>query len=342
MKSIITHQAKPTLKDVAEAAGVSIMTVSNALHNKPGVKAETRKKVLETARRLNYVSNSSAKMLRSGRSGIIDVIIGSFDNPFYGQLASLISNEIESRGYEALFRQTNYTEQSEEGALSLFCDGVIVITPQLSSERIKQIAMHKPVVLHETSVDDNVFDTVNLSNEDGAADAIRYLYAKGCRDIALVGCHQLEPEDMLLNLNQPEQLRYRGCYRTFNELGMTLDKSNVFSCKWSAEAGKNAAERMIASGRHFDAAFCFTDTVAFGFMQTLYRHGIRLPDDFRVIGFDGISSSAESSPSLTTIRPDYQEAARALVSNLMARIKGSNAAAHKTIVGYSLIERDSA
>ncbi|KFI52676.1 LacI family DNA-binding transcriptional regulator [Bifidobacterium biavatii] len=347
MKSVpSSQQSKPTLKDVAEAAGVSIMTVSNALHNKPGVKAETRKKVLAVARRMNYSSNPSAKMLRSGRSDIIEVIVGSFDNPFYSRLASALSDEIERNGREALLRETHYDRRGEENALSepfsLFCDGVIIVTPLLSSDKIKQIALHKPVVLHEMPSDDNVFDTVNLANEDGAADAIRHLYAKGCRNIAVIGSSHLGPEDMLLNLNNPGTLRYRGCFRAFNELGLTMSQDTAFDCGWDAHSGREAAERMLTSGIAFDGAFCLTDSVALGVLQTLRRHGIRVPDDFKVIGFDGISMGADVSPTLTTIEPDYREAARALVADLLARIDGSTAAPRKTIVGYTVTERESA
>lgn len=344
MESKEAQPTKPTLKDVAQLAGVSPMTVSNTLRNKR-VKDETRSKVLSAAQQLNYVSKAPGKASHQrGRKGILTVLIGDIDHPFYSKFARLITDEIERNGFEALIRQTNFSAAREEDALvmpkGLPCNGLIIASPTLTSQEIHRIASDTPTVLLGGNLEDNVYDTVHLPDEDGSYAAIRYLHDAGCERIAIIGSLYQEPT-RLLTPDDTGVLRYRGCYRAYRELGIPLDEHTVFPCEWGAEPARNAARNMIDTGG-FDGAFCMTDIMAMGTLQVLQECGIAVPDNFKVIGFDGITIGQYLSPALTTIEPDLEEAAHMLVSALIARIDGSRSAPRKTIVGYRLAVRRSA
>ena len=109
---------KPTLRDVAKAAGVSPMTASNALHGKPGVKDSTRAKVLAVAEKLDYRINLTASMLKSGRSNIIHIIVNEFDSPFYSKLVESLVTETTARGLTPFVEQTRYSPDAAKHALA--------------------------------------------------------------------------------------------------------------------------------------------------------------------------------------------------------------------------------
>ena len=109
---------KPTLRDVAKAAGFSPMTASNALHGKPGVKDSTRAKVLAVAEKLDYRINLTASMLKSGRSNIIHVIVNEFDSPFYSKLVESLVTETTARGLTPFVEQTRYSPDAAKHALA--------------------------------------------------------------------------------------------------------------------------------------------------------------------------------------------------------------------------------
>ena len=164
-----------TLRDVAKAAGVSPMTASNALHDKPGVKDTTRARVLAAAKKLNYRINLTASMLKSGRSNIIHIVVNEFDSPFYSRLVQALSNETKARGLTPFFEDTCYSPDAAKHALSstpfsaqLF-DGEILHASGLSHEApIDRLTGGRPFVLIDSCEETPTTDQVNFPNEEGS------------------------------------------------------------------------------------------------------------------------------------------------------------------------------
>lgn len=185
---------KPTLRDVAKAAGVSPMTASNALHGKPGVKDSTRAKVLAVAEKLDYRINLTASMLKSGRSNIIHIIVNEFDSPFYSKLVESLVTETTERGLTPFVEQTRYSPDAAKHALAnnpfsgqLF-DGEIIHASGLNAGvPLSAINHGRPLVLIDACEETPTFDTVNFPNEDGARAAVQHLIECGCHRIAIVG-----------------------------------------------------------------------------------------------------------------------------------------------------------
>ena len=178
---------KPTLRDVAKAAGVSPMTASNALHGKPGVKDSTRAKVLAVAEKLDYRINLTASMLKSGRSNIIHIIVNEFDSPFYSKLVESLVTETTARGLTPFVEQTRYSPDAAKHALAnnpfsgqLF-DGEIIHASGLNAGvPLSAINHGRPLVLIDACEETPTFDTVNFPNEDGARAAVQHLIECGC------------------------------------------------------------------------------------------------------------------------------------------------------------------
>ena len=165
--------SKPTLRDVAAAAGVSPMTASNALRGKTGVKESTRAKVLAAAKKLDYRINLTASMLKSGRSNIIHVIVNEFDSPFYSKLTQALSNEIVARGLTPFIEQTRYSADAAAHALTsnpfsgqLFDGEILHATGLGTNLPLAKLNGGRPFVLVDACEETPTVDAVNFPNEE--------------------------------------------------------------------------------------------------------------------------------------------------------------------------------
>ena len=297
---------KPTLRDVAKAAGVSPMTASNALHGKPGVKDSTRAKVLAVAEKLDYRINLTASMLKSGRSNIIHIIVNEFDSPFYSKLVESLVTETTERGLTPFVEQTRYSPDAAKHALAnnpfsgqLF-DGEIIHASGLNAGvPLSAINHGRPLVLIDACEETPTFDTVNFPNEDGARAAVQHLIECGCHRIAIVG-DGYSPRTELAHVESSSGLRLRGASGALLDAGLPYDESTNFIGYGSdsgIEAGHAIAEAMLearaqsaddtaesrspgttratGSTPAIDGIFCINDYAAFGVIRGLADYGIR-------------------------------------------------------------------
>lgn len=383
---------KPTLRDVAAAAGVSPMTASNALRGKPGVKESTRLKVLAAAERLDYRINLTASMLKSGRSNIIHIIVNEFDSPFYSKLVQSLATETTARGLTPFVEQTRYSPDAAKHALAtnpfsgqLF-DGEIIHAAGLNTD-VPLAAMNhgRPLVLIDACEDTPSFDTVNFPNEEGARAAVQHLIERGCRHIAIVGT-DYAPRNELARVEDSAGLRLRGASGALLDAGLPYDESVTFSAYNSTrgtEAGHAIARAILeqragragsaaagsadgtngtagtvemagtsgsgptaATAMAFDGVFCSNDYAAFGVIRGLADYGIAVPGDVKVIGFDGATSGAYTTPTLSTIQVDLDQLAQIALDMITRRVEQRSQGATDTpttraTIGYTLVSRES-
>lgn len=369
---------KPTLRDVAAAAGVSPMTASNALRGKPGVKESTRLKVIAAAERLDYRINLTASMLKSGRSNIIHIIVNEFDSPFYSKLVQSLATETTARGLTPFVEQTRYSPDAAKHALTtnpfsgqLF-DGEIIHAAGLNTD-VPLAAMNhgRPLVLIDACEDTPSFDTVNFPNEEGARAAVQHLIERRCRHIAIVGT-DYAPRNELAHVEDSAGLRLRGASGALLDAGLPYDESIVFPAYNSSrgiEAGHAIARAILAdrgeslghdgsnetnetSGAKssataaFDGVFCSNDYAAFGVIRGLADYDITVPGDVKVIGFDGATSGAYTTPTLSTIQVDLDQLAQFALDMITRRVEqrsqgAADTPATRATIGYTLIPRES-
>ena len=354
---------KPTLRDVAKAAGFSPMTASNALHGKPGVKDSTRAKVLAVAEKLDYRINLTASMLKSGRSNIIHIIVNEFDSPFV--------------------EQTRYSPDAAKHALAnnpfsgqLF-DGEIIHASGLNAGvPLSAINHGRPLVLIDACEETPTFDTVNFPNEDGARAAVQHLIECGCHRIAIVG-DGYSPRTELAHVESSSGLRLRGASGALLDAGLPYDESTNFIGYGSdsgIEAGHAIAEAMLearaqsaddtaesrspgttratGSTPAIDGIFCINDYAAFGVIRGLADYGIRVPDDVRVIGFDGATAGSYTTPTLSTVQVDLDQLAQFALDMITRRVEqrdqgdgrsdeSAGMPATRATIGYTLVPRES-
>jgi DNA-binding LacI/PurR family transcriptional regulator len=330
-----------TIQDVAKAAGVSAMTVSNVINDHPHVRPATRERVLAAMARLDYRVNVAARNLRKGRTGTIGLAVPEVNRPYYGRLAEAIIAAAGRHGLRVGIEQTGARRENELAALSQsrnrLYDGLILSTVGMGPADVGALEVDHPVVILGERIFGGPVDHVAMPNVEASAAATRHLVERGCRRVALV-CGRLRDEIDV------SSLRHTGYRQALAAAGLPGDPELVRSVPaLTMEAGARQARAMVADGLDFDGVFCVTDTVAMGVLRGLADAGVRVPQQVKVIGFDNVDESAFLVPSLSTVDPDHDLMAERAVSLLVARLGGVGPPAEKEeFVGpFSLVIRES-
>ncbi|MGI5194841.1 LacI family DNA-binding transcriptional regulator [Streptomyces sp. CA-288835] len=312
-----------TIQDVAKAAGVSAMTVSNVINDHPNVRKATREKVLAAMARLDYRVNVAARNLRKGRTGTVGLAVPEVNSPYYGRLAAAIIAAAERHSLRVCIEQTGASRENELDALSLsrnrLYDGLILSTVGMGPADVELLKVDYPVVILGERIFGGPVDHVAMPNVDASEAATRHLIERGCRRIAIVrgpGGDSVEEEVDV------SSLRFAGYQRALRSAGLPADLGLVQSLETlTMRAGALCAREMVRSGLDFDGVFCVTDTVAMGVLRGLADTGVRVPEQVKVIGFDNVQESEYLIPSLSTIDPDHDTMARRAIELLAARIE---------------------
>lgn len=331
-----------SIKDVAREAGVSATTVSYVLNQNPGetISAETTQRVLEAVRRLHYVPNLNARSLSSRRSNLIGVLIPQtepgkefmFSNPFYGELLSAIEYTARKNGYHLLLSGTQEDQSYVNVAQNRGVDGIIIVGayPGRNLEELR--GMNVPIVLVDSYVKDAAFHTIGIEGREGARMATEYLIAKGHRDIAFVSGSIRE--------HGVNSKRYQGYCDALAAAGIAPDENALYSDTVSYEYGVVAAGEYVRRGRRQTAAFVTADVLAVGLVKGLLQHGLRIPEDLSVVGFDDVYLSRICYPSLTTVHQDIARKGAEAVRLIMEAAAGAQERM-ECILPLTLVERDS-
>jgi DNA-binding LacI/PurR family transcriptional regulator len=334
---------KPTSFDIAFLAGVSQPTVSRALRGSPVVSLETRKRIEEIARQLNYRVDKNASNLRSQHSNTLALLLfedptpdDSQINPFFLSMLGSITRASARQGYDLLisFQQLSKDWQQDYED-SRKADGIILLgygdyeeyRPRL--ERLVEQGTHfvrwGPVLPSEPGV------SVGSDNSQGGFDVTQHLLAQGRRRIAFLG-HATS--------HYPEFFdRYRGYERAHLESRVPTSSALQVDAITTEDAGFQALQELRRRGIEFDAVVAASDLIAIGALRALQDAGIDVPRDVSVVGFDDIPAASHTNPPLTTVVQDTRRAGDLLVETLLRQIAGDPAA--NSVIPTRLVVRKS-
>ncbi|OAH11892.1 LacI family DNA-binding transcriptional regulator [Streptomyces jeddahensis] len=330
-----------TIQDVAKAAGVSPMTVSNVINDHPNVRPATRKKVLDAMARLDYRVNVAARNLRTGRTGTVGLAVPEVNSPYYGRLAAAIISAAQRHNLRVSIEQTGASRENELDALSLsrnrLYDGLILSTVGMGPADVELLKVDYPVVILGERIFGGPVDHVAMPNVDASQAATRHLIERGCRSIAIL-CGVVSEETDVTSL------RLTGYRQALQSAGLPEDPGLLQSVETlTMHDGARRAREMVESGLDFDGVFCVTDTVAMGVLRGLADAGVRVPDQVKVIGFDNVQESAFLIPSLSTIDPDHDTMAQRAVDLLARRIRQNEPGADREefVSPFTVVVRES-
>lgn len=309
-----------TQADVARRAGVSQRTVSNVVNKFPHVSAEVVARVTEAIEALGYTPSHAARSLRSGRSGLLQLVVPELDVPYFAELARGVVKCAEERGFGVMVRQTLGDRERErdalEGPAADYAEGTILSAVGSVEELLSAGRTRPPVVLIGERSGMGLVDHIGIDDTAAAAQATGHLIASGRRRVAFIGA---DPADSL----RMAELRLHGYEHALVAAGLTLDETLVVRTRsYHRRDGEKAMAALLdrAPEQRPDGVFCATDLLALGALRTARVFGVRVPKDVAVVGFDGLEEGEYSVPTLSTVAPDKAEIARVAVETLLARI----------------------
>ncbi|WP_035294438.1 LacI family DNA-binding transcriptional regulator [Clostridium sp. KNHs214] len=308
---------KATLKDIAEAVGVSKATVSMVLNNKEiNVSESTREKIFNSAKELNYIPNSVARSLSTKKTETIGIILPDIENPFFSEIARAIEDVANKFNYNVILCNTDNKNDKEEQYIKLLIsklvDGIIFLTGVGKDESIDILKNNNiPFVLVDRYMENvEEFNGVYCLNEEGVEQGVDYLLQNGKKHIAFV------TGPMELSVSKK---RLDGYKKSMNNRNIYKDEL-IFEGDFTTEGGIKVTQNILKSKISVDAIFYGNDAMALGGMKVLLRAGYRIPEDISIIGFDNIRISSFVQPELTTIgQPIYhmgKEACKLLINTI--------------------------
>lgn len=333
-----------TMHDVARSAGVSIKTVSNVINDYPHIRPGTKQRVLDAIDALGYRPNLSARSLRSGRTGMIALVIPELRNQYFAELADSVMRAAADRGLSVLIEQFGNDRESELAVLrkprGAMVDGILYSVLALSDEDASLIDdIPTPMVLLGERIFNGPRDHVTMQNVEAARAATEHILSLGRRRIVALGAHRGETVGTA-------GLRLTGYRQALDAAGVEVDERLIREVgTWHRRDGAAAMREFLAERVPFDAIVAFNDTLALGAMRVMAEAGLRIPEDVALIGFDDIDETRYSLPTLSTIDPGRGEIASTALDVLIGRIeadaRGDADPPQELLSKFSLIVRES-
>lgn len=303
---------RPTIIDVAKAAGVSKSTVSLVLQNSPAVSVRTREDVRQAMADLGYVYNRAAANLRSAQIGLVGLVINDLRNPFFTEFATAVQMAISDAGYATVVANTNEDPALQARTIAAMIEhGVsgLIISPAYGDEDatfgpLERAGIPAMQVLRKVSPRTDLFPFASPDYAAGGRLAADHLIAAGARRIAFVG--GIEGRSVTAE-------RQSGYLEVLRRHGMT---PRILHGRPTRAFGRECADQII-DHLDCDAAVCFNDLVALGVISGFARRGRIVGPDFRLVGFDDIEEASQSFPPLTSVHCDIARFGQDMAATLM-------------------------
>ena len=274
---------KTTIYDIAKALNITAATVSRALNNNPRISEDTKKSVLETAKKLNYKLNKLALALKSGKSKNVGVVLPYINRNFFSNVIRGIEEELNPMGYNVIICQTHDDENKEEVVIQNFLnaqvDGIILSIARKTKKtgHFKQVLKKNvPLIFFDRKMDIKGASSVTLDDFSGAYEATQHLIDQGCTKIA----HFTVDRSLEIYRNRCE-----GYKRALLDNNIDFNEEYILELESKIEAGKVAIKKIMKLANPPNALFSASDLGALGAIQYLKEIGLRIPQDFCVVGF---------------------------------------------------------
>ncbi len=296
--------SRVSVKDVAARAGVSLGTVSNVLNRPERVGASTRERVERSMRELGFVRNESARQLRAGKSRALAYVMLDAANPFFTDVAAGIEDIAERESLALFLCNSNQRPDREKAYLDRLgeqrVEGILITPVDPDAPELEAVQRHTPLVIVDRTRNDALFCTVAVDDVLGGSLAIEHLLELGHERVAFVGGP--------VRIGQVRD-RLAGARRAWEAAGLPAEAlTHLPTDSLSVAAGVAAGEGLAAVPRSErpSAAFCANDLLALGLLQGAMRHGLRVPQDLAIVGYDDIEFAAAAAVPLTSVRQPRQ------------------------------------
>lgn len=330
------------LKDIANELGVSVVTVSRALRDRPDISAETKARILDRVKELNYRPNLAARSLVTGHSSLIGFVVPDLIHPFFGEIAKSLSSALREKGYYVIVASSESDPKLEkdeiEHMLAHHLDCLVLASCQENSESLRRIGdAGVPLVLIDRKFRGFDSNFVGVDDYKVGALATEHLIAQGCRRIA----HIRGP------LNSVGNNRAQGYRDTLPRHRIDLSDDYMVTAGDSSESdgetrGQRAMEAILALKPRPDGLFCFNDTVAVGAMFKAIEAGLSIPRSLAIVGCGNYHYSSKLQVPLTSVDQravEIGERTARMIAQLLE--KDASSRSRKVVLEPQLIVRAS-
>jgi LacI family transcriptional regulator len=309
---------KPTAKDVADVARVSVTTVSRVLSGRDdAISPETRKRVIAAAEKLRYRPSSLAVALRTGRTHTVGLVIPDISDAYFHQIARGLEDAAREAGYSVVLINTDRIAERERKAVEVLydqnVDAIVFAGGGVDDE--KHLVDYQWAHLRVVTVGPHrlPFPSIRVDDAGTIELAASHLFDQGChRILCLAG-----QENWLIN-----QARAEGYRRSLAAHSVPYDPALMVSTTFTVDSGHEAVTRVLDAGARFDGLVAFNDYAAVGAMKALAERGIAVPDDVAVIGCDDIQIASLVSPRLSSVSFPQYEFGRAALQRVLDLLAG--------------------
>ena len=318
-----------TIKDIAQACGVGVSTVSRAINNHPDINPETKKMIMDVIDETGFIPNNSARNLKRTDAKCIAVLVKGITNPFFSGMIRIIEEEMQKEKYTLVLRHVEAYEDSVKVALEIEKEkrirGIIFLGGSFYhlEERLGKLKVpfvFTAIGIGMTEQTNNLlFSNVTVDDRIESQKMTEYLLSLGHRNIAMITEGSEDPS--------VAQLRLDGFRMAYHDAGLKVNEKLIrFVDKniehYSMENGYQTTKRLLESGEKFTAIFAAADIWAIGACRALYEAGLKVPEDVSVAGYDGIDLGDYYIPKLTTVKQPDGEIANTAVRLLLDVIAG--------------------
>ena len=324
------------IKDVADAAGVSTATVSRVLANKPHVRTEVKKRVMEVVQKLNYRPNRVAQNLRSNTSKIIALIVSDIENPFFQRVSRAVDDAAYEQGYSVMLCNTDENPDKEEKSLNLLRDenvaGVILSPTRQAIENFSASTVFNiPMVVIDRHVSKCAVDNVLIDNVQSAHTITNHLIEHGYRRIGgIFGMGSTTGQE-----------RREGFMRALKDHNIKPNNDLIKYTNPREEDGFNTALKLLDMEKRPDAIFTSNSLLAAGVLLAIRERKLNIPADIALASFDDTTWAQLLEPALTVIEQPTYEIGRTAAELLIKRIQDPTRSNREVVLKTKLIVRQS-
>jgi LacI family transcriptional regulator len=324
------------LEQVAKRAGVSTATVSRVLNNVSVVKNSTRVRVMKAVTELNYHPNLHARTLAGGKSRTLGMIASNLENPFFFDIFRTLESEAHASGYEVVVANTDYQPEQLVRSIRLMIGrrvaGLAVVVSEMHPDLIRELTdSNIPTVFYDVGTPTRNISNIRVNYRRGIERVVEYLHDLGHNRLAFIGHH---------STLGPTSERERGFIETVSRYAPATQWRTVTD-QDGLEGGRRAARELLSGGIQPTAIICVNDLMAVGVLRELREHGLRVPDDVSVTGFDNIKLSEFCYPLLTTVHIPREQIGRLAFEMLAPESAKTKLPGRDILIDPELVLRES-
>ncbi len=322
-----------TLKDVARRSGLTVGTVSRVLNNRGYISEQTRQRVYDVMKELDYQPNEMARSLSKKRSNTIGVIVPHVVHPYFAKLIGSLEQAAYDRKYKILLFNSQGKDEKEEEYIEMCKSnrvaGVILCSDTFQTDKFRNLSF--PLITIERFLDEGTAG-IECDNYRGGVLAAEHLIAKGCTSLLHIGGirNHRKPADERKEGFEDVCKREHIKYASVESSQFIYDEMDYYS----------SIDRMLDEYPGTDGVFASSDVIAAQVLQVCARRGLRVPEQMKVIGYDDVNVASLTTPDITTIRQPVKEMAETAIA-MIDRVAGGEMVPSRSLFPVTLVERGS-